>query len=566
MRLIRSITTRTVLSLVFGLSLAACNEIETTTTSGLTTGGGGTTSGGGGTTSGGGGTTSGGGGTTSGGGGTTNAGPGGTCTGGSTTIPGGTTDTTINLNTGCHTYVLGGDLVAAGTAFRISANDVILDLGGHTLTYNGSSQSSSVYGVYVPVGVDRITVMNGTILQGDGASTNSPAIYVYGANAVRGPNKIHDLVIRAHGYQSRGIVADQGYGFNNGEIYRNYIEILSGTTALDGFGANAIEVNAMNTGGVQIHDNIIVASHQGIGAARLGEQMGQSANRSNIYNNLIQQERREGSKAPYGIALAGQTHNTHVYDNQIISDNGRGIIFDGNGQGVTDGVTGNSVYRNRIDVQYSSTATSGAYVENNIYGLRDRYGSGDNIWENNIVMVENGITGPAYGVYFGSDLPDPAMVNLVIRQNTFIVRQGAGGGVRMINQWDYAESLSFTDNKYIGTIDSNSSRITSYTESGNTPLSPAVSATIGIPTGVRITRFLDSYLIQWNLNFEPDVYEYVVYRDGQPLPVSPRGGTFYVDRGIGGTHTYAVAAKTLDGRVGNRSVDISTSTAANGWQ
>ena len=92
-----------------------------------------------------------------------------------------------------------------------------------------------------------------------------------------------------------------------------------------------------------------------------------------------------------------------------------------------------------------------------------------------------------------------------------------------------------------------------------TPTTPAA------PTGLIITRFLSSYLLQWQDNTENDVYEYIVYRDGEKLPVTPRGGTFFVDVDVEGTHTYTVSAFTLDGNEGNQSASVSTNDAINGW-
>jgi hypothetical protein len=141
-------------------------------------------------------------------------------------------------------YRLEADLNAAGTAVAITADDVTLDLNGHTITYNGSPSDNSVYGVYVAIGIDRVTIRNGTIIQGAGKSADSPAIYLFGASWQAGPHEIHDLIIRTSGHQSNGIQADQSYGFNGSRIFRNYIEVLGDTDAIDGYGADCIAVAA----------------------------------------------------------------------------------------------------------------------------------------------------------------------------------------------------------------------------------------------------------------------------------------------------------------------------------
>jgi len=544
--------TRPLLPLIFvaaTLLLAGCSGSGP-----ITTGTASTTSGSGGATGGG----------ATGGGATGGGATGGGATGGGATGSG--VAAMLSLNTTGQYYTLPNDLTTAGTAVSISASNVTLDLNGKTITYNASASSSRVYGVYLAVGVSGVTIKNGTILQGAGNTADSPAIFIYGASYASG-HTISDMVIRVTGYQTNGIQADNGYGFNNSEITRTYIELHGDTTALDGYGGDPITVCATNTGGVQIHDNILIAGHRGIQACSVGADSG-APNLSRINNNRIQQVRRKGSKAPYGVLVDGRSHNVDVYDNQIISDDGRGINIDGWGQGVPVGASGNHIYRNRIDVQYSSTATSGAYVENNLYGIRDRYSSGDNLFEDNIVIVSSDIKGDIFGFHIGSDATDLQMKNIVVRNNTVIARRGlsANNNTPYPFSFDRADSISVTGNRYAteGGFSVGDSFVTTLTVNSNTVLAPAATNP-AIPTGLKITRFLDSYLIEWNANSEADVYEYVVYRDSVKLPISPRGGTFYVDVGIGGSHNYYVSALTLSGYEGTRSAEVSTNTAKNAW-
>lgn len=460
-------------------------------------------------------------------------------------------------------HKLESDLTVPGTAVVITADDVTLDLNGHTITYNAERSSTPVFGVYVAVGVDRVTIVNGIILQGAGKSQDSPAILLYGASWQAGPHMIHDLVIRTIGVESGGIQADKGYSFNQSKIFRTYIEVLGDTSAIDGYGADPISLTARNRGGIEIHDNILVGGHRGMQLVYIGAD---NANRSDVHRNRIQQKRRPGSKAPYGILLAGRSHNVHIYENQIISDDGRGINVDGWGQGVEVGASGNFVYGNRIDVQYSSSATEGEYVENNVYGIRDRYSSGDNTFENNTIIAASDVRGDVFGIFIGSDDADPLMRNIVARNNTIIARRGkVQANEPYAFQFSPADSVTATDNKYLADgFSTGDESVGKLTLSGNSML-PTVSGTPPAPEGVKVTRFLESYLIEWTDIETRGVYEYVIYRDGQRLPISPRGGTFYVDVDAADEHVYAVSAITLEGREGPRSKEVSTATAANGW-
>lgn len=470
----------------------------------------------------------------------------------------------LRLNTPGQVYTLGADLVANGTAVTITADNVTLDLNGHTITYNAAASTASVYGVYVAVGIDKVTIRNGTIIQGAGRSARSPALYFYGASWLVGPHTVSDLVIRTIGRQCNGIDASRSYSFNSSNILRTYIEVRGGTTAIDGAGADPIDVSARQRGGVQIHDNILVAGHRGMQLAYVGTL---TASRSNVYRNRIQQKRSVGSKAPYGILLA-KSHNVYVAANQIISDDGRGIILDGWEQGTSEGATRNSVIGNWIDVQYSSVASSGAYVENNVFGIRDRYSSGDNVFGWNNIIVSNDVAGQIFGLYIGSDAVDPRMVRIYARSNTVIGRRGIIASNRPYAfMFDFAQSIVATDNRYRGTTSvSGGWRVKSLSWVRNAFMTPTPTAPTA-PQGVTLRRFLDSYMLAWGRNPEADVYEYRVYRDGVALPISTRGGFFYVDVGAddGLAHTYSVAAITLNGLESPQSATISTADAQNAW-
>jgi hypothetical protein len=467
----------------------------------------------------------------------------------------------IELSRNGEIYRLEDDLTVDGTAVAITADDVTLDLNGHTITYNSKPADRSVYGVYVAIGIDRVTIRNGTIMQGGGKSADSPAIYLYGASWQAGPHEIHDLIIRTSGFQSNGIQADNSYGFNGSRIHRNFISVTGGTDAIDGYGADCITVAAETRGGVEIFDNVLVGCHRGMQLIGLGAQ---NANKSEIYRNRIQHLRRSGSKAPYGILLAGRSHNVHIRDNEIVSDDGRGINIDGWGQGVDEGASGNVIANNRIDVQYSSVATSGEYVENNVYGIRNRYSSGDNLFEGNTIIVTSEVPGDVFGFYIGSDEPDPLMRNIEVRDNTIIARKGRGNRPVAV-QLSASESIAITGNRYLApTFIDGKSDVRSLQADGNSPIADAAGEVAAV-TGLGLRRFGDAYLLEWQAAPEAGPREFVVYRDGRRLPVSLRGGTFYVDVGVDGQHEYAVSAVDHDGREGPRSAPVSTAEASVGW-
>lgn len=473
------------------------------------------------------------------------------------------------LNQSGDTYVLAADVTADGTAFIVApgTTDVVLDLAGHTVVYNAAPSAVPVHGVYLGVFASRVTVRNGTILQGAGGSARSPAVFIYGGTATGG-HDLHHLVIGVRGDQTHGInVGFAGYTFNNSKVHHSYVQVTGGVPADCSSGGPAgIALAASASGGAQVYDNIVVESHVGISAAGVGSQAG--SNPSRIYRNLIQHRRRTGCKGPYGIGVQGVSHGVEVDANQIVSDDGRGIIVAGWGQGSAEGASGNSVHDNRIDVGYSTLATGGFYPENSVYGIRDRYHAGNNRFENNVVLVTNDVTDfgndHVRGFYIGSDAADADMHGIVARGNTVIARHGLGNGTIRAFHFDYADEVTIDANRYLtaGEV-RNTGDVAALTFTNNAPLDVPPSAALAAPAGLAIARCLNSYILTWNANPEADVFEYVVYRDGARLPVTPRGGTFYVDvdASLSGPHTYAVSALALSGLEGPRGAAVPTTTA-----
>ncbi len=90
-------------------------------------------------------------------------------------------DSPATLNQPNTRYVLTGDITAGGTAFTIRADNVMLDLNGHTVTF---SQSGGGYGVHTPAdkvgnrvgnGYYNVEIANGTILPGAAGSGGAEA-------------------------------------------------------------------------------------------------------------------------------------------------------------------------------------------------------------------------------------------------------------------------------------------------------------------------------------------------------------------------------------------------------
>ena len=465
------------------------------------------------------------------------------------------------LNKNGEYYRLTQDISASGTVFTISASNVTLDLNGHTITYNTSSRGAGIV-----VNSSNNTVKNGWILQGSGRSGASPGIEMTGSG-----HRVEYMAIKVNGIitgSDQYAAGIETYA-SRSEIHHVYVED-HGETQNISYSPRGIFCDHRTTAGFDIHDNILVKCHQGIGFDFVGLSTA-NPEKSLIYNNFIQHERSPGTKAPYAIHLA-KTRNVDIYNNQIISDNGRGIMCDGYGQGVERGTDYITVYDNRIDLQYTVIASEGQYVENNVFGIYDRYSSGNNTFRNNVIIVDNLTGGATACVYVGSDGIDPRMYNLVFEGNTMVVWD-SGEDVSAV-RYAVADEVSVINNSYIADPFSmgnwayhHDGGIRDLTESGNTEIT-TTGYTPAKPTGIAITRFFDSYFLIWDDNLEKgesQTYEYYVYRDGQKLDISRRGGTFFVDIDVSGSHTYSISAVNLAGVEGVRSNTVSTNDAKSGW-
>jgi len=500
-------------------------------------------------------------------------------------------------------YFLTTDVIADGTAFTVETDGVTLDLGGHTVVYNARPSDEPVYGVRtVPgrvkhslgTGVNGLTLRNGRIIQGAGASKLSPAVALGGQ--FRTGYNIHHLDIRVHGEECVGISAS----INDSKVHHNYVESRATTKRLDGGNADAMSLSA-SLGGLDVYRNIIAGGHRGIKAGRVATYGGTylqrlgGYRRSKIHENLIQNRRMErGVKAPYGIALWG-SQMVDVFGNEVASDNARGIIFD-------MGAKKNSGHHNLIDVQYSRSVAEGAYVENRVYGFRVRYRSGQCKVHHNRIFVNNGAEGAVAAVFVGSDNKDPQLDGIELTENEIHAEGGTRGWPSEKGSaglvLDAIDNVRIERNRITAdgcpvvirregenvVIDGNvllqpargakwTAAVTNmkglkFTGKNTTAETPADRTAPAPPSDLQLTRHLDAVVLRWTPNeADTDVRGYIVYRDGKRLPISPRAGTFTIDLDVPKERaaTYAVSAVDFSGNEGKKCRAVSTKRAFPGW-
>ena len=137
------------------------------------------------------------------------------------------------LGTANTTYVLQNDVQSAGTCFGIVADNVTLNLNGHTVTYAVSDSSRAHYGVLsadcwdtslrgIPASLcggshKNLVVMNGTVTQGPAAAPESHA-FRFGQAGNRAAETVHDVTINISGKDVEGIYST--YPPGNSQFYK----------------------------------------------------------------------------------------------------------------------------------------------------------------------------------------------------------------------------------------------------------------------------------------------------------------------------------------------------------
>ncbi len=233
-------------------------------------------------------------------------------------------------------YILQGDITADSTAITVSASYVVINLNGHTITYNETSPGEGVN-----VGAwnrQHIAVVNGSIIQGAamsegtsyGLGNNPVGNYNSDLNGYRPANYMHivNLYVKYNGRDVAGIAcagdtgvlieqntAEDTFGFGTLKNRQHgFPAISSGPWSNDAVIRNNTVINARQSGintaqGTQVYGNHI--SVNSIDTNSSGVTGGE--NNVSVYNNTIIGR----GVHPIGIYIGSGAHNGEVYNNYI---------------------------------------------------------------------------------------------------------------------------------------------------------------------------------------------------------------------------------------------------------
>ena len=533
------------------------------------------------------------------------------------TAPAGPVGTPITEATTINTsgdYYVANDFSATGAAIRINADNVTIDLNWKTITGNtGNNADMDVIGPESgnSLGHDNITIKNGYIVHGATTETSfCRGIGIKGSNwtieycAIRDDANDGTQNSPSFPFACIGISRKNGYWFENADnpiIRYNYLQSIAegGTAAQCSCGIYIFDNGADY---MEIHHNIIAECHRSIYLPNWNAPGAPTTN-SKIYQNQLSPNLVADPKAPYGI-LFSKSRYFDIYYNRISAWNGRGIILDGS-EANDPGpywADNNEINHNAIGCQmWNPTKGVGPVTYPGVYGIRIRFNSRNNdVHDNNIIVTNidlNAATQGAYGINVGTG--DSGMPGLNFDDNIVVAKLDNTGALNVPfhwepdcttdvsnNQWwnddtpyidagtgvDGMEIFKWTSGEDFG-LDQ---RTASSNDDGpySTQYSPG-SSTPAQVTGLTLRRFFDSYVLEWDESAEADVWRYQVYKDDVAIahPVmaarSPHASVpkpFHVDINETGTVEYKVAALTLTGTEGTKSVGVSTTSAANGWQ
>jgi hypothetical protein len=281
------------------------------------------------------------------------------------------------LSTTGETYTLQNDVSSPGTCFSIQANNVTLNLNGHTITYNTGSQTSASFAILGIAcwdpdifgiasgnpcggGFDNFTAYGGNIVEGSGAAANYAHAIRVGQGLNRGPT-LHDLNITWWSNSAAGIYLDYAglpvpgaaVIFNN--TFHNRVTAIIDRAAIDGTSIN-VEQAEYNFVPAQIYGNTILGGPQG---GILSESVG-----AQIYGNTVQQGTVGSAQYTNDFAVYAWAQQQNVHDNVIQPAEGRGISIDGSANSTYGTVAAKNtlaVIEKSNNPEYSGCPLGGTY-------------------------------------------------------------------------------------------------------------------------------------------------------------------------------------------------------------
>jgi hypothetical protein len=324
-------------------------------------------------------------------------------------VPAGVSGPPYNLNSSGKTYLLTQDLVVGGKAFDVSASNVKLDLGGHTVVYDNDHMGTinGDFWAYInqsSIGVramdaDGLKVLNGTIRQGAGADSAESSsigfnpIYTNGCTGM----EIAGVTIEYNGPQQVGIY--NHWSGDNSRFHHNvFLDTATEMINRHGAGCRSILMYGNATyNGIEAYNNLVLRTRQ----SALGG--------NDVHDNEIYMDSWATNSFAVATSAGGE-----AYGNKVFGTGYHVVAF---------GWTTNLTYHHNF-VHLEGEPPDGRFEEFgdqislNGFRLTQYAGSTNsyqnNLYHDNVVIVTAVGSSECRGVQFFSD---PYVGNLVFRDS-----------------------------------------------------------------------------------------------------------------------------------------------------
>ena len=312
-------------------------------------------------------------------------------------------------------YILDGDITANSTAITVTANYVVINLNGYTITYNQVSPGEGVnIGAW---NKHDIAIVNGSIIQGaaksegsqTGGGNNPVTTYNSNVDALYTVDKVQiaNLYVRYGGKDVGGIMCAGNYGLYEENTIEDTYDY--GTLKNRHAGIPALTASAGNNTHYNIYRNNTIKNcrHRGIDVSHAAE----------VYGNKI--DTRAIATNAYGI-FAYQRKNVKIYNNTITArgEHSIGIGVIGDTTGYTPMlVDNNEIYNNYLDSRTTRLGTeyggfggdpdpSKVFTGSGATGFRTTWGGNGINFHDNVIIVRSSSN------YLGTYSPNGAPARL----------------------------------------------------------------------------------------------------------------------------------------------------------
>ena len=269
------------------------------------------------------------------------------------------------LSTAGATYLLTKDVSAAGTAFTVTAKDVVLDLGGHEVVYG--TGAGTVYGVKARDLSGSFTVRNGRVRQGGGGGASCHALDLEGLGSVR----VSHVTATVSGTDADGV----SIAGVSGDVRVDHTTVACLTTVVTNRhfpGVAAIRVDEAS-GGAEIDHCLVTASPQ------WGIRLQGPSSSGPV---LVHHNRVIGTKARVanGYMLGVYKRNADVFENEA-SGESRGVHVASDGSDGIDCL----VHDNALTVQDQRNAEYPDFHW--VHGIKVEGAPGAKVYDNAVTGV-----------------------------------------------------------------------------------------------------------------------------------------------------------------------------------